>query len=117
MTKNLLLAAAGVALSVAFTLIGMSIGMSQAETIAKTPPMCTVEDQRLAEYRRAKEIDTQIEEKIEYMTQLAGKIGYLKGEKQSVEFELQQTDAELLRTSVELQDVKRALKAQRAKQI
>jgi hypothetical protein len=118
MKKILALTAAGVAIAVSFTLIGMSMGISAADSeYAKQPPVCTVEDQQLANFRRAREIDQQLEEKIDMKVRILADVGQMKAKKKELAFEIEQKEAELLRISVDLERQKRAMAARKAEEL
>lgn len=113
--KILLLTAAGVAIAVSFSLIGMSAGISIASSdYAKRPANCTVKDQELANFTRAREIDQNLEAKIDQKARILGEIGSMRAEKKALAFDIEQQEAELLQVSVDLERQRRALRALKA---
>jgi len=68
-------------------LVAFYHGASEMETVVATPPVCTVQDQELAEHRRAVEIGNDIEGLIETKVRLLGEVGSLKIEAESLKNE------------------------------
>jgi hypothetical protein len=118
MKKILALTAAGVAIAVSFTLIGMSMGISAADSeYAKLPPACTVDDQELASFRRAREIDQQLEKKIDMKVRILADVGQLKTKKQELAFEIERKESKLLLLKVETTRLERAIAARKAEEL